>query len=64
MPWLHVRVMTQAFRLKAVRLKVGVQRSGRFSLQSLPEVFNLNPFSLRAFGLQPVSLVFNLCPAL
>jgi|CXWL01.1.fsa_nt_gi hypothetical protein len=46
MPWLHVRVMTQVLRLKAVRLKVGVQRSGRFSFQSLPEVFNLNPFSL------------------
>jgi hypothetical protein len=29
--------VTQAFRLKAVRLKVGVQRSGHFSL---------NPFSL------------------
>jgi hypothetical protein len=28
---------TQAFRLKAVRLKVGVQRSGHFSL---------NPFGL------------------
>ena len=64
MRWPHVRDMTQAFRLKAVRLKVGAQRSGRFSLQSLPEVFNLNPFSLRAFGLQSVPLVFILFPDL
>jgi hypothetical protein len=40
----------QVFRLKAVRLKVGVRKSGTFSLSPcVPlefETFSLNPFSL------------------
>ena len=34
------------------------------TLQPVPLVFNLNPFSLTAFGFQPESLVFSLFPDL
>ena len=47
---------TEGYVTKGFRLKVGVQRSGDFSLHPLPGSFSLNPFSLNTFSIKQCRL--------